>query len=284
VDKIIPKQVQCDGHASIIDGKALAGKIRAELKAAGHKANLAVVIVGDDEASHVYVRAKIRAADEVGLGTKLFELDKKTAEVELVKLIEKLNKDKSVDGILVQLPLPKQINERKVLALIDSRKDVDGFTAKNAGQLFLGEEGLFPCTPCGVIEMLESVGETFKGRHAVVVGRSNIVGKPMAMMLLNKGCTVTITHSKTVDLTMHTKMADILVVAVGKRNLITASMVKPGATVIDVGINRYEGKLCGDVDFDAVRDIAAYITPVPGGVGPMTIAMVLKNLTKTIKV
>lgn len=272
--------------AKIIDGRALASKIRESLKSKaekfekenGRKVGLAVVIAGQDEASHIYVRTKIKTAGELGIEARKFELGSDVVEGELIKLINNLNSDNSVDGILVQLPLPRQIDSRRVLSLIDPRKDVDGFHALNSGKLFLGEPCLAPCTPKGVIELLKSIGETFEGREAVVIGRSNIVGKPMAMMLLNEGCTVTVAHSKTRDLALHTRRADILVVAAGKKDLVRGNMVKPGSTIIDVGINRHDGKLYGDVNFEEVSKSVAHITPVPGGVGPMTIAMVLQNV------
>jgi len=265
---------------NIIDGKAIAAQIKQDLKSQARGACLAVVIVGDDPASHVYVRAKIKAATEVGIATKLHELPANTTESNLIALIEKLGIDNSVHGILVQLPLPAHLDTRRVLDTIPPAKDVDGLHTMNSGRLFQDADVPYikSCTPLGVMELLRSLQTSLVGRHAVVVGRSNLVGKPMAMMLLNAGCTVTITHKQTVDLASHTRMADILVVAAGCQNLITADMVKIGAVVIDVGINRTaDGKLCGDVDFENVSKIASHITPVPGGVGPMTIAMVLQN-------
>ena len=255
----------------IINGREIAKSKMTELKvrAGGRKIGLGIVIVGDDPASHVYVKAKLKAAAEIGVETKLVQLGADASEAELLGTIERLNKDAAVHGILVQLPLPKHIDEGKVLEAIDPRKDIDGFHRMSHFR---------PCTPLGIIKLLEATGETFVGKHAVVIGRSKIVGTPVALMLLDRNCTVTVTHSKTVDLASHTRNADILVVAAGKRNLVTGDMVKPGATVIDVGINRFEGKLYGDVNFDEVSKVAGHITPVPGGVGPMTIAMVIKNV------
>ena len=260
-----------------VDGKALAEKIKSELKPLG-RVGLAIVIVGDDEASHVYVRAKIKAATQVGITAQSTELAKDTKEQDLIQTIEGLNKDKTVNAILIQLPLPRHIDTSRVLESIDPKKDVDGLHPINAGKLFQGGIPNFvPCTPLGIMEILKESKVDLVGKHAVVVGRSNIVGKPVALLLLDSGCTVTIAHSKTKNLKQHVKMADILVVAVGVPKLITKDMVKSGAVVIDVGINRTGDKLVGDVDFDNVKKVASVITPVPGGVGPMTITMVLKN-------
>lgn len=271
---------------NIIDGKALAAKIKSEVrllaerksKARGRQIGLAVVRVGDDPASAVYVRNKVRACEECGVRSFVFELNAESTQAQVKELIARLNADICVDGILVQLPLPEHINEREVLAAIDPQKDADGFHIVNAGKLFMSEsDGSVACTPRGIIELIQSTGRQIAGKNAVVVGRSNIVGKPIAMLLLAHNATVTICHSRTVNLKDYTEKADILVVAVGKKNIVTADMVKRGAIVIDVGMNRDESGLCGDVDFDAVKNVAGYITPVPGGVGPMTVAMLLKN-------
>jgi len=267
----------------IIDGKALAEKMRAELKqkAKGKDIGLAVVLVGNNPASQVYIKNKIAACEQVGIKSSTHYLANETTEAQLIKLINILNADKNIHGILVQLPLPKHLNERKILSNIDPKKDVDGFHAVNAGALFLGWEDCLPaCTPAGCIELIKSTGVEMAGKHAVVVGRSNIVGKPVAVLLLNENCTVTICHSKTKDLPSITRQADILVAAIGKKHFITADMIKPGATVIDVGINRADNKLFGDVDFNNAIKVASHITPVPGGVGPMTITMLLHNTIK----
>ncbi|MBD5132299.1 MAG: bifunctional methylenetetrahydrofolate dehydrogenase/methenyltetrahydrofolate cyclohydrolase FolD [Clostridiales bacterium] len=272
--------------AEIIDGKAIACNVRAAVrmlaldfeKKHGRKAGLAVVRVGSDPASAVYVRNKIRACDECNIRSFAYELKEDVTQAELNELIVKLNNDKSVDGIIVQLPLPKHLDETATLALISPDKDVDGFQSINAGKLFTGvKNGVVACTPRGIMELIKSTGVKIAGKHAVVVGRSNIVGKPIAMLLLAADATVTVCHSKTDDLSSYTKTADILVVAVGRKNFISADMVKRGAVVIDVGINRDESGLHGDVDFDTVKSVAGYITPVPGGVGPMTVAMLLQN-------
>jgi len=268
----------------LIDGKALSEKIRTELKtkAQGKNIGLAVVLVGKNPASEVYVKNKITACEQVGIKSSAHHLQGDTTEQQLVDLIRTLNADPNIHGILVQLPLPKHLNERKILSHINPAKDVDGFHALNAGALFLGWEDCLPaCTPAGCIELIKSTGVDLAGKHAVVVGRSNIVGKPVAILLLNENCTVTIAHSKTRDLATITRQADILVAAVGRKHFITADMIKPGAIVIDVGINREDGKLYGDVDFDEAVKVAGYITPVPGGVGPMTITMLLSNTIKT---
>ncbi len=276
--------------ATLIDGAALAREIREqcaegarELTAAGHKPGLAVILVGDDPASSVYVKHKVTDCEQVGIHSVLHRLPAETTEAQLLALVGQLNTDPSIHGILVQLPLPAQISDRRVIETIDPRKDVDGFHVSSAGALMTGQPGFAPCTPFGVMKMLEKAGVNPSGKHAVVVGRSNIVGKPQAMLLLQADATVTICHSRTPDLALHTRQADILVVAAGRVDMVTADMVKPGAAVIDVGMNRNaQGKLCGDVAFDTVREVAGWITPVPGGVGPMTRAMLLVNtLTAT---
>lgn len=275
----------------IIDGKALAASIRADLAKRttvltekGHRPGLAVVIVGDDPASQVYVRNKIRACADTGIESIEYRLAKDTREEELLKLIGELNNDKRVDGILVQLPLPEQIAPEKIIAAIAPEKDVDGFHVMNAGKLLTGTGGFIPCTPYGVMKMIESVGYDLTGKEAVVVGRSNIVGKPQALMLLAKNATVTVAHSRTADLADVTRRADVLIAAVGRAKMITGDMVKPGALVIDVGMNRDEnGKLCGDVDTASVMGIAGWVSPVPGGVGPMTIAMLMTNTVEAVE-
>ncbi|HEY8444033.1 MAG TPA: bifunctional methylenetetrahydrofolate dehydrogenase/methenyltetrahydrofolate cyclohydrolase FolD [Clostridia bacterium] len=274
--------------AAILDGKAIAASIRQEIKeeieTKGIKCGLAVVLVGDDEASKVYVRNKIKACAEVGIKSYAYYLQQTTDESEILQLIDALNNDSKIHGILVQLPLPSHINEKKIIAAINPQKDVDGFSAHNMGKLFLGEsDGLAPCTPLGIIEILKRSNIEISGKHAVIVGRSNIVGKPAAFLMLKENATVTIAHSKTKDLKAVTSLADILIVATGKQGLIDASMVKKGAVVIDVGIHRTEQGLKGDVNFEEVSKIADAITPVPGGVGPMTIAMLLMNTLKAAK-
>ena len=272
--------------AQRIDGNALSQQLRADvaqraaaLTQRGVKPGLAVVLVGDNPASAVYVRNKVKACADSGLHSVLEKYDATMTEAELLARIDALNNDPAIHGILVQLPLPKHIDDHKVIEAISPLKDVDGFHIASAGALMVGEVGFKACTPYGCMKMLESIGmQDLRGKHAVVIGRSNIVGKPMAMMLLAANATVTVTHSGTKDLAFHTRQADIVVAAVGKRNVLTADMVKPGAVVIDVGMNRNdEGKLCGDVDFDSVQEVAGWITPVPGGVGPMTITMLLVN-------
>jgi methylenetetrahydrofolate dehydrogenase (NADP+)/methenyltetrahydrofolate cyclohydrolase len=272
--------------AQLINGNALSQQLRGEiaqraaaLTAKGVKPGLAVVLVGDNPASQVYVRNKVKACEDAGLHSVLEKYDATMTEAELVARVDALNNDPSIHGILVQLPLPKHIDDHQVIEAISPLKDVDGFHVASAGALMVGEVGFKACTPYGCMKMLESIGMTdLRGKHAVVIGRSNIVGKPMAMMLLAANATVTITHSGTADLAAMTRQADIVVAAVGKRNVLTADMVKPGAVVIDVGMNRNdEGKLCGDVDFEGVKEVASHITPVPGGVGPMTITMLLVN-------
>jgi methylenetetrahydrofolate dehydrogenase (NADP+)/methenyltetrahydrofolate cyclohydrolase len=272
--------------AQLIDGNALSQQLRGEvaqraaaLTAKGLKPGLAVVLVGDNPASQVYVRNKVKACEDAGLHSVLEKYDATMTEAELLARVEALNNDPSIHGILVQLPLPKHIDDHKVIEAISPLKDVDGFHVASAGALMVGEVGFKACTPYGCMKMLESIGmKDLRGKHAVVIGRSNIVGKPMAMMLLAANATVTVTHSGTADLAAMTRQADIVVAAVGKRNVLTADMVKPGAVVIDVGMNRNdEGKLCGDVDFEGLKAVASHITPVPGGVGPMTITMLLVN-------
>jgi methylenetetrahydrofolate dehydrogenase (NADP+)/methenyltetrahydrofolate cyclohydrolase len=239
---------------------------------------LAVILVGDDPASAVYVRNKVKACEESGLYSVLERYPATLSEAELLARVAALNADDRIDGVLVQMPLPRHIDAQKVIAAIDTAKDVDGFSVHSAGALSSGLPGLRPATPYGCMKLIESTGRSLKGLHAVVIGRSNTVGKPMAMLLLQAGATVTVCHSQTPDLGHHTRQADVIVAAVGRRNVLTAGMVKPGAIVIDVGMNRNdEGKLCGDVDFPAVREVAGWITPVPGGVGPMTITMLLFN-------
>lgn len=271
---------------SIIDGKALSVTVKdevreqvAELEAKyGRKPCLCVIIVGENPASQVYVRNKVKAAAYTGMDSRLIEMPATVSEEELLSQIVALNEDPAVDGILVQLPLPKHINEEKVIDTIAREKDVDGFHPGNVAGLWLGKDCIVPCTPAGVIRLIDSTGVSISGKTAVVVGRSNIVGKPVAKLLLDRNATVVMAHSRTADLKATCLLADILVVAVGKAGLITGDMVKPGAVVIDVGMNRNaEGKLCGDVDFASCEPVASWITPVPGGVGPMTIAMLMKN-------
>lgn len=271
--------------AERIDGKAISLSLRESMKPRaaefekryGRKIGLAVVKVGNDPASEVYVRNKIKACAEVGLKSFSYDLPEDTPEAALIELIDTLNVDPAVDGILVQLPLPKSINEKKVLARILPEKDADGFHVVNAGGLMLGLPCTKPCTPAGIIELIKSTGASIAGKNAVVIGRSNIVGKPVAMLLLAENATVTICHSKTTDLKWHISRADILVAAIGKKEFVKGDMIKPGAIVIDVGMNRSEGKLYGDVDFAQASEKASFITPVPGGVGPMTITMLLDN-------
>jgi methylenetetrahydrofolate dehydrogenase (NADP+) / methenyltetrahydrofolate cyclohydrolase len=271
--------------AQLINGNELSAQLRADvarraaaLKTRGITPGLAVVLVGDNQASAVYVRNKVKACADNGLHSVLEQHPADMSEAALLALIDQLNQDPSIHGILVQLPLPAHMDAQKVIEAIAPEKDVDGFHVASAGALMVGRPGFWPCTPYGCMKMLESIQYPLRGKHAVVIGRSNIVGKPMAMMLLQQNATVTICHSATPDLKHHTLQADVIVAAVGKRNVLTADMVKPGAVVIDVGMNRNDaGKLCGDVDFDGVKEVASYITPVPGGVGPMTITMLLVN-------
>jgi len=271
--------------AQLIDGNALSRQLRAQvtqrvqaLKPHGITPGLAVILVGDNPASQVYVRNKVKACQETGMHSVLESYDATLSEAALLARIQALNQDPTIHGILVQLPLPPHMDAHKVIETISPAKDVDGFHVASAGALMVGQPGFWPCTPYGCMKMLESIGYCLRGKHAVVIGRSNIVGKPMAMMLLQQDATVTLCHSRTADLKALTLQADVIVAAVGKRKVLTADMVKPGAVVLDVGMNRNEaGKLCGDVDFEGVKEVAGYITPVPGGVGPMTITMLLVN-------
>ena len=271
--------------AQTIDGNALSRQLRADvaartaaLRARGTTPGLAVVLVGDNPASQVYVRNKVKACEDAGLHSVLEKYDATLSQADLLARVEALNNDPAIHGILVQLPLPAHIDAQKEIEAISPAKDVDGFHIASAGALVTGMEGFWPCTPYGCMKMLESIGYGLRGKHAVVIGRSNIVGKPMALMLLAQNATVTICHSATANLKAMTLQADVIVAAVGKRNVLTADMVKPGAVVLDVGMNRNgEGKLCGDVDFEGVKKVASHITPVPGGVGPMTITMLLVN-------
>lgn len=270
--------------AQLLDGKAMSAELREELalrvqrlKGKGVTPGLAVILVGDDPASQIYVKNKELGCQQVGIHSVTIRLPETASQAELEVQIDRLNADASIHGILVQLPLPQGLDEAAALARILPEKDVDGFHLLNAGKLFTGQQGVVACTPKGAMEMLHRTGIDLSGKEAVVVGRSNIVGKPMAMLLLQENATVTICHSRTANLAEHTRRADVLVAAVGKPRFITADMVKPGAVVIDVGINRVDGKVVGDVDFDAVREVASWITPVPGGVGRMTITMLLAN-------
>ena len=275
--------------ATIIDGKAVSAKVRAEIAervaAMEKKPGLAVIIVGEDPASKVYVRNKAKGCAEVGFYSEVHELPESTTEAELTALIDRLNADDRINGILCQLPLPRHLDEKAVINRIDPSKDVDAFHPANVGKIMIGDYDFLPCTPAGVMRLLQEYGIDPAGKNCVVVGRSNIVGKPQAMLLLQKNGTVTICHSRTADLKAECLRADILVVAIGKAKFITADHVKPGATVIDVGMDRDEnGKLCGDVDFESVKEVAGAITPVPGGVGPMTIAMLLTNTLKAAEI
>lgn len=272
--------------AKVIDGKKVAQDMQnelkketTELKKNGINLTLAVIYVGDDLASKIYINNKRKACDYVGIKMKEFKFDCNASENDILRLINELNMDKSVTGIMVQMPLPHQINAKKIVGAINPQKDVDGFSEVNLGKIITKNYDFLPCTPAGIIEILNSENVEIKGKRCVVVGRSNIVGKPLSLMLLNNDATVTICHSKTENLKEACKNADILISAVGKKNLITADMVKKDAVVIDVGINRNEfGKICGDVDFENVKKLASYITPVPGGVGPVTVAMLMKNV------
>lgn len=272
-----------------IDGKEISQQIKDELKVKvakykeeGKEISMAVILVGNDPASAVYVGNKKKACEYIGIKSLSYELEESTTKEELLTLIDKLNKDDSVNGILVQLPLPKHINEDEVIKAISPNKDVDGFHPENVGRLSIGQKGFVSCTPAGVIELLKRSNIEIEGKNCVVIGRSNIVGKPMSLLLLRENGTVTITHSRTKNLKDFTKNADILVVAIGRPKFIDASYVKEGACVIDVGIHRGEdGKLCGDVDYDSVKEVAGALTPVPGGVGPMTIAMLMKNCVES---
>jgi methylenetetrahydrofolate dehydrogenase (NADP+)/methenyltetrahydrofolate cyclohydrolase len=275
--------------AKVIDGKRIAGIMKDKMKDAiaalpGRKPGLAVIIVGSDPASQVYVGNKVKDCVYTGVVSFHYELPETTGKDELINLIEKLNKDNTVDGILVQLPLPKHLDEKEILGHIDPNKDVDGFGVESAGLLAIGTPKFVACTPLGVIKLLEYYNINMSGKNAVVIGRSNIVGKPMAQLLLMNNSTVTICHSKTKDIKAVTRGADILVVAIGRPRYVTADMVKEGAVVVDVGMNKVDGKLCGDVDYDAVEKIASYITPVPGGVGLMTRAMLLFNTIKAFEI
>lgn len=271
--------------AALIDGNALAAKLRgdvarraAALKARGITPGLAVILVGEDPASAVYVRNKVKACADTGIRSVFEKYDANLSEATLLARIEALNADATVHGILVQMPLPAHINPHKVIEAISSSKDVDGYGTLSAGELMTGQPGFRPCTPFGCMKLIETTGMDLRGKHAVVIGRSNTVGKPMALLLLQANATVTVCHSATANMKALTLQADVIVAAVGKLNVLTADMVKPGAVVIDVGMNRNaEGKLCGDVDFEGVRQVAGHITPVPGGVGPMTITMLLVN-------
>lgn len=277
--------------AKIIDGKQISLDIKNELKEKvakykeqGIEITLVVVKVGNDPASAVYVRNKEKACEYVGINSKTLALPEETTEEELLNVVKELNEDKNVNGILVQLPLPKHIDESKVLLTIDSTKDVDGFHPVNIGKMVIGEDTFLPCTPAGIIEMIKRTDIDIEGKECVVIGRSNIVGKPMAMLMLKENATVTIAHSRTKDLKEVTKRADIIVAAIGKAKFVTADYVKEGAVVIDVGMDRDEnGKLCGDVDFESVSKVASAITPVPGGVGPMTVTMLLVNCLRSVE-
>ena len=270
--------------AALLDGKSMSAELRSEIarrvaamKERGVTPGLAVILAGNDPASEIYVRNKGKGCEEVGMLSRTIRMEEGTSQEELEAEIEKLNRDPEIHGILVQLPLPRGLDEQAALARILPEKDVDGFHLINAGHLMTGTEGVIPCTPKGALYMIRQTGIDLNGKEAVVIGRSNIVGKPMAMLLLRENCTVTMCHSRTKNLAEHTRRADILVAAVGKAGFVTEDMVKEGAVVIDVGINRVDGKVCGDVDFDRVKDKAGWITPVPGGVGKMTITMLLSN-------
>lgn len=277
-------------RAQIIDGNNIGLEVRANLskrvaalKAQGITPGLTVILVGEDAASKVYVANKEKAAATLGIAGKVLHLPENTTEESLIAQIEKLNADETVHGILVQLPLPKHMDTQKVLMKIRPEKDVDGFHIINAGLLMTGNKGILPCTPKGIMHLIKTTGRNIAGCHAVVIGRSNIVGKPIAMLLLQENATVTICHSRTENLAEITRQADILVAAVGKARMVTGDMIKPGAIVIDVGMNRENGKLCGDVDYTSACEIADYITPVPGGVGPMTIAMLMENTVEVVE-
>jgi methylenetetrahydrofolate dehydrogenase (NADP+) / methenyltetrahydrofolate cyclohydrolase len=277
--------------AIVVSGKELGNKIRAELKENVNQfieekkvvPHLVVVLVGDDPASQSYVKGKQKGCEQTNMKSTLINLSTETTQEELIELIEKLNQDTTVHGILVQLPLPIHIDESIIINTISIEKDVDGFSPINVGKMVLKEECFLPCTPAGIIKMIKETNIDMTGKHAVVLGRSNIVGKPVAHLLLRENATVTICHSRTKDLKTHTKNADILIAAIGKAKFVTADMLKPGAVVIDVGVNRVDNKLCGDVDYESALDIAGYITPVPGGVGPMTITMLLENTLEACK-
>ena len=278
--------------AQLIDGRFISDKIKnnvkievENLKKSGIGVCLAVVLVGNDPASRIYVKNKRIACEKVGIVSKEIVLDEKISENELLSIISNLNRDSKINGILVQLPLPKHLNETKVINSIDPLKDVDAFCPINVGKIMIGKYDFLPCTPAGVLDLIDSTGVSVCGKNCVVIGRSNIVGKPMAMLLLHRSGTVTVCHSRTKGLKTHTQNADILISAVGISNFVKVDMVKPGAIVIDVGINRGEnGKICGDVDFEGVKEVVGYITPVPGGVGPMTIAKLMENALKAAKI
>jgi methylenetetrahydrofolate dehydrogenase (NADP+)/methenyltetrahydrofolate cyclohydrolase len=277
--------------AKIISGKELAASIKSELKdevtelaKVGIRPKLTVILVGDDPASHTYVKGKERASEEVGILSEIIRVDATITEDELLAEIQRINADPAVSGLLVQLPLPKHINEKAIINAIDPIKDVDGFHPINVGKLMIGDEGYLPCTPYGIIELIKSTGLNITGKNAVIIGRSNIVGKPLAILLLRENATVTVAHSRTVDLPSVARRADILISAIGQPEMITKEYVGAGAVVIDVGTNRNaEGKYVGDCDFDSVAEVAGYITPVPGGVGPMTITMLMKNTVEAAK-
>ena len=277
--------------SEIIDGKNLAKEIRESLKIEAEKLknkgivpHLAVIMVGDNDASKVYVRNKSRACEEIGIEFKEYLLPSTTKQSELLELIQKLNNDKNVNGILLQSPIPKPLNIQEAFNTILPEKDVDGFNPYNVGNLCIGQDGFIPCTPLGIMKMFEKYNIDIDGKKVAIIGRSNIVGKPMAQCMLSKNATVTICHSRTKELKKEVKDADIIIAAAGKQNIVTADMVKDGAVIIDVGMNRNsEGKLCGDVDFENIKEKASYITPVPGGVGPMTIAMLMSNVIKATK-
>lgn len=277
--------------AKIIDGKAVSAQVKedvkkevAKLNVQGIKVSLTVVIVGNNAASRVYVNSKKKACEDLNIISNEFALPEETTEKELLELVKTLNEDNSVNGILVQLPLPKQIDEKRIIEAISPLKDVDAFHANSVGKIMIGDYDFVPCTPAGCMDLIHSTGVSVEGKNCVVIGRSNIVGKPMAMLLLHESGTVTICHSKTKNLAEVCKQADILVAAVGRAKMVTGDMIKPGAVVIDVGMNRLpDGKLCGDVNYDSAFEVAGYITPVPGGVGPMTIATLMKNTVMAAK-
>ncbi len=277
--------------AKVVSGKELANKIREELKDKVSQfieeknivPHLVVVLVGDDPASQSYVKGKQKGCEQTNMKSTLIKLPVETKEEELIELVEKLNHDETVHGILVQLPLPKHIDESKIINTISVEKDVDGFSPINVGKMVLKEDCFLPCTPAGIIKLIKETNIDITGKHAVILGRSNIVGKPVLHLLLRENATVTICHSRTKDLKEFTKDADILIAAIGKAKFVTADMIKPGAVVIDVGVNRVDNKLCGDVDYENALEVASYITPVPGGVGPMTITMLLENTFEACK-
>ncbi|MBW2981670.1 bifunctional methylenetetrahydrofolate dehydrogenase/methenyltetrahydrofolate cyclohydrolase FolD [Candidatus Woesearchaeota archaeon] len=272
----------------LLDGEKVSNEImenvKQEVSSLGNSPGLAVILIGEDKASKIYVNIKSKKCKEVGMESYKYELSEDTSEEEVLKLIEELNKDEKVNGILVQMPVPSHISRNKIMNAVVPSKDVDGFHPSNIGKLILGEEGLFPCTAIGVIKLLEHYNIELSGKEAVVIGNSIIVGNPTAQLLLKKGATVTVCHSKTKDLKAHTEKADIIVSAAGKRNLVTSDMVKQGAVIVDVGIVREQGKIYGDVDFENVKDKCSYITPVPGGAGPMTVACLLENTLKAYKI